>query len=677
MAMTTVSIEKLQDCLGKEQEEYDLARIVNPYTCCELSLDGEKTAAHDTCYHIWGHSHRCNNCFSKRACVRGEVLYKTEVMGDKCYEIKSSPYRVVEENGEEKNLVIESIRISDLKKENIQMPLNNELLRASAEYLFDEVSTGIIHLDENGKVLYANKQAVRMILRGGEQHIAKLESELRNWLEGRKDGEEKPLKFVQRYEYNHKDYFFDVQLLPYVNDGKDELFIVLHEDTHGFSSRIADAQNRDKLTGIYNEEGFYRTMRRILTDHPSRKYVHFRMRVKNFALVNSLYGVRVGDALLVRLADLFRNMTAGNGCACRFYSADFGVLIEKEFFDPDSLDFELSKIKQDTDSTTFGLLFQMGICRIEDNALRPEVICDQAEMAIRYAKDTGGQMSSMVYSDELSAKELTDAQLVSRFEQALQNDEFHIFLQPQTDAEGRVKGAEALARWIRPEEGIVPPDMFVPKLEENGMIYQMDCIIWEKAARQLAKWKNTPFKDVVISVNVSPVDIRKLDIADFFQKLVEKYDVNPAMLNIEITETAMVDNPRNLFGIVDRLHQQGFKVEIDDFGSGYSSLNMLKDLNADVLKIDREFLAKTTQERKVKTILSSIINMAYELNMDVIHEGVETQEMVDMLSDMGCRMFQGFYFSKPLPVDSFEEKYESVMEEAEKMKEDDVSRKNA
>ncbi len=279
-------------------------------------------------------------------------------------------------------------------------------------------------------------------------------------------------------------------------------------------------------------------------------------------------------------------------------------------------------------------------------------------MALRHVKDCGDRMSCAVYSDDMTMEALTDNQLVSRFERAIIKDEFKMFLQPQTDAEGRVKSAEALARWVREDEGVIAPVYFIPGLEKNGMIYRMDRVIWEKAARQLREWKDTPFRDISISVNVSPIDIMLLDIVDFFEKLVVEYDIDPGMLNIEITETAMVNNPEQLLRIVDRLHRRGFRVEIDDFGSGYSSLKMLKDLNADVLKIDRGFLQHTVHERKMKTILSSIIQMAHALGMHVITEGVENQEAVNMLSQMGCHLFQGFYFSRPMPVEEFIRKYE-------------------
>ena len=653
-----ISMEELKDILLREQKEYDIARIVNPYACSTMRLEGDGVKAEGTCHHIWKHDHRCSNCFSRRACIQRKILYKTEVMDGKTFRIKTSPYRVLTEDGEEHNYVIESVRITDLSDETVNTSIQSDLKQSSSDYVFNQAVTGVIHMDANQNIVFANRQAKEMILRGGEKEAYMLRTIVVNWLDGRQDANSHSLVFTQRYEYDHKDYFFDIQLIPFENGPSRELFIVLHEHSDEEADRIAHARDRDPLTGLYNESGFNVAMERFLRNNPDKKYTHLRLNVRNFTVINSVFGIRTGDALLIRLGELFGKMAEETGCACHFHSDQFGLLIESEYFDKSKMDLDLGLIKNDADSQNFGILFQAGIYHIDDNTLEPEVICDRANMALRHVKDCGDRMSCAVYSDDMTMEALTDNQLVSRFERAIIKDEFKMYLQPQTDAEGRVKSAEALARWVREDEGVIAPVYFIPGLEKNGMIYRMDRVIWEKAARQLREWKDTPFRDISISVNVSPIDIMLLDIVDFFEKLVVEYDIDPGMLNIEITETAMVNNPEQLLRIVDRLHRRGFRVEIDDFGSGYSSLKMLKDLNADVLKIDRGFLQHTVHERKMKTILSSIIQMAHALGMHVITEGVENQETVNMLSQMGCHLFQGFYFSRPMPVEEFIRKYE-------------------
>ena len=665
-----ISMEEFQDILLQEQNEYYIARIVNPYACGTMRIDENGISAEGTCYHIWKHDHRCSNCFSRRAIIQRRILYKTEVMDGKSYRIKTSPYRVIMQDGEERNYVIESVRISDLEEVKVNTSLQADLKKSPTDYVFNEALTGVIHMDPEFNIIFANKHAKAMILRGGEDEEFMLRSVITNWLEGLQDsslgsewheglrGEHLiPLVFTQRYEYGHKDYFFNVQLIPFENEQRRELFIILQEHTEEESERLAASRDKDPMTGLYNESGFHVAMERILDLHPERKYTHIRLNVKNFSLVKSVFGVQTGDALKIRLGRLFGQMAEETGCACHFHSDQFGLLIETEYLDLLKLDLDLIEIKKDADNHNFGLQFQAGIYNIEDNSLEAEVICDRASMAMRYAKDCGDSMSCAVYTEEMTLAALSDNRLMSQFEQALRYDEFHMFLQPQTDAEGNVKSAEALARWIRNGE-VIAPAHFIPGLEKNGMIHRMDRVIWEKAARQLQDWKETPFAQIAISVNVSPIDVTVIDIVAYFEKLVEKYEIDPGMLNIEITESAMINSPEQLLRIVDRLHRRGFCVEIDDFGSGYSSLKMLKDLNADVLKIDQGFLEHTVHERKMKTILSAIISLSHALGMKVITEGVETKEMVDMLSGMGCHLFQGYYFARPMPVHEFVKKYQ-------------------
>jgi EAL domain-containing protein (putative c-di-GMP-specific phosphodiesterase class I) len=220
-----------------------------------------------------------------------------------------------------------------------------------------------------------------------------------------------------------------------------------------------------------------------------------------------------------------------------------------------------------------------------------------------------------------------------------------------------VYGAEALARWLHPENGVIEPEVFIKVLEKADLIYKLDKYVWELAARQLAAWKDTEWSKMSLSVNVSPKDLYYLDIQKEFTSLIEKYKIDPMHLNIELTETAVTSDVNKCAKLIADLRQSGFIVEIDDFGSGYSSLNMLKDINADVLKIDMGFLRKTDNHERAMVILRYTIDMAYELGMGVITEGVETKEQFEKLIDMGCEMFQGFYFDEPMPVEMFEKKY--------------------
>ncbi len=230
-------------------------------------------------------------------------------------------------------------------------------------------------------------------------------------------------------------------------------------------------------------------------------------------------------------------------------------------------------------------------------------------------------------------------------------------MQPQfTAGDERLIGAEALVRRIKPDGTIVPPAEFVPIYEKTGLICRIDRFIWEQAAMKLRDWKLRGI-DSHISVNISPHNFYYMNVYEELVGLTEKYEINPKSLNVEITETAIMSDVPNLREGMKKLREAGFIVEIDDFGSGYSSLSALKDISADILKIDMGFLRKTENTEKGRVILETVISLAKQLKMSVITEGVELAEQADGLRKMGCDYFQGYYYSKPISVDSFEKQY--------------------
>ena len=232
-----------------------------------------------------------------------------------------------------------------------------------------------------------------------------------------------------------------------------------------------------------------------------------------------------------------------------------------------------------------------------------------------------------------------------------------MYLQPQVGSkQGKVVGAEALVRWNHQERGKIPPSEFVPILEKSGHIYKLDSFIWEEAAKKLADWKKRGI-DLYIAVNISAKDFYYLDLYSVFTNLVEKYEISPSKFKLEITETVIMNNVSSHAAVLSRLQNAGFQIEMDDFGSGYSSLNLLCNLHTNVLKIDMAFLSQTENTIRAKKIILSIIKLAKVLKMTVVIEGVETEEQVLYLSEMGADIFQGYFFSRPLSALEFEERY--------------------
>lgn len=255
---------------------------------------------------------------------------------------------------------------------------------------------------------------------------------------------------------------------------------------------------------------------------------------------------------------------------------------------------------------------------------------------------------------------LTEKSIIANFDYALKHREFSIYLQPQMDPNGDLIGAEALVRWRKDNNTIIPPNAFIPILEKSDLIGKLDSYIWELAIRKLREWKHTEFKDLHISINISPKDMELMDVFKVITDLVHKYAVDPSKLHLEITESVIIKNTSAVNNLIMRLKEAGFLIEIDDFGSGYSSLNMLKDINADVIKIDTGFLSKSSNEDRGEIILDSIIFMAKRLGIGTVTEGVETPNQFEMLNAMGCDVYQGYLFSKPVSVKDFENKYSNL-----------------
>jgi len=284
-------------------------------------------------------------------------------------------------------------------------------------------------------------------------------------------------------------------------------------------------------------------------------------------------------------------------------------------------------------------------------------MCDKADMAIQ--KNTGNYAKNIFFYDTVLMKERIEAQAIyNDFLKALEKKEFGFYIQPQFDTRtNSVNGGEALVRWNHPVNGVMSPNLFVPVLEKTDYISDLDYCIWEKVAKTLRDWKDKGFENYYLSVNISAKDFYYIDVYEVLTGLVKKYEINPKNMNLEVTETILMSNVAMHQNILSRLRDFGFTIEMDDFGSGYSSLSTLRNLSMDVLKIDMEFLRSTENYGQSLKIINGIIDMAKSLDMTVITEGVEVENQANALKEMGCDIFQGYYFSRPIPVDVFEKKY--------------------
>lgn len=516
---------------------------------------------------------------------------------------------------------------------------------------------GIIFLNENGRCVYANKRAFTMFR--VIDNLTILFDTFDAWRRslGIEDG---TTSWCRVFNASGKERLYHVRYRVLNEDGRGlGSMYVIQNVSESLDNDLGEQYRltHDELTRLYNKEGFFQGVKKLLEDaDPEREYVIVYSNIKDFKLINQLFGLNKGNDILVNVADMLTGMVKENDVYGRINGDQFAVCMPKDNFDENKFKEAIKERASRLTSRTYSIHVQLGVYEIYDRRMDVSFMCDRAYMACKSIK-RDNVCEVAWYNDDMLINALLEKEILSSFDFAIINKQFGIYLQPQHYADGRIFGAEALARWLHPENGVIEPDVFISVLERADLIYKLDKYIWELTAAQLAKWKGTKYEKLSLSVNVSPKDIYYLDIKKEFDELVQKYDINPARLNIEITETAVTTDVNKCAKLILDLRTSGFLVEIDDFGSGYSSLNMLKDINADILKIDMGFLKKTDDHKRARVILNYTIDMAHELGMGVITEGVETGKQLDFLEEMGCEMFQGYYFDMPMPVEEFEAKF--------------------
>jgi EAL domain-containing protein (putative c-di-GMP-specific phosphodiesterase class I) len=302
----------------------------------------------------------------------------------------------------------------------------------------------------------------------------------------------------------------------------------------------------------------------------------------------------------------------------------------------------------------FDILPTFGVYVITNRLLPVSSMLDKANLAAKEIK--GNYLSGYAYyTEEMGRRLLIEQELINDMNEALETGQFIVYIQPKyrLDSE-EPSGAEALVRWKHPEKGLISPGIFIPVFERNGFIVKLDFYVWELVCKELSQWIHEGYDPMPVSVNVSRVNLYSADLVDTLCALTEKYGVPNGMLNLEITESVYTKNPDIMREMIKKLRSRGFVVMMDDFGSGYSSLNMLKDIEVDVLKIDVKFLSDTRNELRSRSIISSIISMAKRISLMTVAEGVEKKEQAEFLSLVGCDFAQGYYYSKPMPCDEYE-----------------------
>ncbi len=413
---------------------------------------------------------------------------------------------------------------------------------------------------------------------------------------------------------------------------------------------IINTTGVDKLTGLMTREYFLQYANEYDKFHPEQEVDAVVLNVSKFHLINELYGRRFGDKVLCAIADGARSVArACGGVACRSGADSFYLYIEHQT-DYDFLQKSLTNRLYEFMETQDARL-RIGIYPDLYHSANIQQRFDRALHASNSISRNANATTVAIYNNEMYEKEVFEAKLLGDIEKALSEKQFKVVFQPQYDISGeepRLCSAEVLARWKHPEFGFVRPDFFIPLFEENGRVKELDRYVWMEAARQVRRWRDMYGVTIPVSINVSRVDIFDPDLLEYLKYVVSENGLETDDIRLEITETAYTDSVSTVLDVVMSLRNEGFKVEMDDFGKGYSSLNMLTSLPIDALKLDMAFINGIARNNKEMGMVEFILEIARFLKVPVIAEGVETSEQYLLLKNAGCDIIQGYYFSKPV-----------------------------
>lgn len=417
----------------------------------------------------------------------------------------------------------------------------------------------------------------------------------------------------------------------------------------------------DNLTGLYNKDKFFKETRRMIDEHFDEKFVLVRFDIDRFQLLNSFFGTREGDKLLQYVAEGIKNSVKLPSFSTygRIESDIFCICSSTKGHKVDTLLQTIREILKDYNEN-YDIVPSIGIYSVEDNALPVEKMYNMATLAARACKEN--YVNYYAYYDKSMSENIEKEQWITNsMNTALEQEQFEVYYQPKYDLQYNVLvGAEALVRWVHPEKGMIGPGDFIPLFERNGFISRLDYYVWERVCSQLRRWMDGDGGVYPVSVNVSRANFYNPRLAEIITELVNRYRIPPALFNLEITESAYTDNPVAMQDLMVKLQEQGFIILMDDFGSGYSSLNVLKDLTVDILKIDMQFFTRTRKAGRGENIVASVIRMSKWLGIPVVAEGVETKEQVDFLNSVGCDYVQGFYYARPMPVGEYERRIQGT-----------------
>lgn len=450
-------------------------------------------------------------------------------------------------------------------------------------------------------------------------------------------------------------------------DGREGILFTLldsgagnHDYSKSFVRKIEQGvvQNKrqtDSLTRIPNYSKFYVSAENAFKYNPDKNYAIVVFDIDRFKGINDLYGMQQGDEVLCHIANAMKELFALEENYARMHSDVFAFYIEYD--KKGDIIKTIEKLRKNiaANDYDFDINTSFGVYLVEDRKVPVNLMCDRARMAGKTIKDNILKFCAF-YDEQYRAEMLRTNEIEREMNKALAEEQFKMYLQPKYRLDtSELCGAEVLCRWQHPQKGLIPPNDFIPLFEKNGFILKLDEYMWEQACKTIRSWLDAGRKPITLSVNISRYHIQHNDLVAVFTRLLNKYRLTSDMLTLEITESLFLDKPDQLNKVLASLQAMGFRLEVDDFGSGFSSLNLIRNITVDTIKIDKDFLDSEIASDKGKIVVNHTISMAKDLRLQVVAEGVETKEHVDFLRNSRCDIAQGFYFAKPMPLDKFNE----------------------
>lgn len=417
----------------------------------------------------------------------------------------------------------------------------------------------------------------------------------------------------------------------------------------------------DPVTGGATQARFELDASKLMASQKNCNYALVQMNLQKFKLINTTFGREAGNKTLRYIYRTLDEQTHDDELIARLTADKFGILLH--FHTKEELSTRLAALCAKINSfnehsrSQYILQFELGVCLANEPGVPFEILLERANFAHQHgSRQQMGQNSIAFFDDVERSVALQEKEIENSMERALENGEFEMFLQPKYELKhNTIGGAEALVRWNNPDKGLIYPNDFIPLFERNGFVIRLDLYMFEQACELQQFWKDSGVTPVPISVNMSRVHLNDPDFLEKYKEIFRHYDFSAKLLEIELTESMVFDDVARLCEVIGKVKEVGFTCSLDDFGSGYSSLNLLKDIPVDVLKLDRSFFySKNEDNTQSRHVVGNIVDLAKKLHMQTIAEGIETMEWVDYLRGVKCDMVQGYVFAKPMPVGQFE-----------------------